>query len=265
MINTFYSLSKTPFNKQISEQDLLTTDAFEELNRRLEYMRQQCGLMLLTGEAGTGKTLAVRAFVQRLNPSIYKVFYIPLSTVTPFDFYNQLNQAFGGPFSPRKSTLFKNLQLTIQDYVENARNTPILILDEAHCLPDKTLNEIPIVLNFNMDSVDPLLMIMIGHPELARRLARPIFRNLYQRILLNFHLPPLSEDETRLYVAHHLKLAGAQTNIFSDSAGLAIYKTSGGMCRFINRLCLAALNHGVLQQKPSLSEEDIYQVAQEIG
>lgn len=264
MINTFYGLSKTPFHKQLSEQDLFTTDAFEELNRRLEYMRQQCGLMLLTGEAGTGKTLAVRAFVQRLNPSIYKLFYIPLSTVSPFDFYHQINQQFDGPFSPRKSTVFKNLQTSIQDYVENARNTPILVLDEAHCLPDKTLNEIPILLNFKMDSVDPLILILIGHPDLARRLARPLFRNLYQRILLNYHLPPLSEEETRLYVSHHLKLAGAQTRIFSDSAGLAIYKTSGGLCRLINRLCLAALNYGLLRQKPSLSEEDIYQVAQAI-
>jgi type II secretory pathway predicted ATPase ExeA len=264
MINTFYGLSKTPFHKQISNQDLLMTDAFEELNRRLEYMRQHCGLMILTGEAGTGKTLAVRAFVQRLNPSIYKLFYIPLSTVSAFDFYHQINLHFGGPFSPRKSTVFKHLQTTIQDYVENARNTPILVLDEAHALPDKTLQEIPILLNFKMDSVDPLLMILIGQPDLARRLARPFFRNLSQRILLNYQLPPLSEEETRRYVSHHLNLAGAQNPIFSDSACRALYKASGGLCRLINRLCLAALNYGVLQQKPSLSEEDIYQVAQEI-
>jgi type II secretory pathway predicted ATPase ExeA len=264
MMTTFYALTDTPFAKDISAEDLLTTDAFTELHRRLEYMRERCGLMLLTGEAGTGKTAAVRAFVQQLNPSIYKVVYVPLSTVTPLDFYTQLNSQFGGRFSTRKSALFKNLQQAVRDYVENAKKTPILVLDEAQCLPDRTLDEIPIILNFKMDSVDPLLMILIGHPDLARRLTRPMFRNLYQRILLNYQLPPLSEDETRDYVTHHLKLVGGKTPIFSDSAYLALYKTSGGLCRLLNRLCLAALHRGAYLQKTTLTEEDIFHVSQEI-
>jgi general secretion pathway protein A len=264
MITTFYALTDTPFAKDISPEQLLTTDAFTELNRRLDYMRERCGLMLLTGEAGTGKTAAVRAFVEQLNPSIYKVVYVPLSTVTPLDFYTQLNTEFGGRPSARKSTLFKNLQHAVRDYVDNSKKTPILVLDEAQSLPDKTLDEIPIILNFRMDSVDPLLMIMIGHPDLARRLARPMFRNLYQRILLNYQIPPLSEDETKLYVIHHLNRVGAKTPIFSESAYLALYKTSAGLCRLINRLCLAALNRGAFLQKSSLSEEDIFEASQEI-
>jgi type II secretory pathway predicted ATPase ExeA len=264
MITTFYSLSDTPFAKDILPEELLTTDAFTELNRRLDYMRQRCGLMLLTGEAGTGKTVAVRAFVQTLNPSIYRVVYVPLSTVTPLDFYTQLNTEFGGRHSVRKSTLFKNLQHAVRDYVNNSKKTPILVLDEAQSLPDRTLDEIPIILNFKMDSVDPLLMIMIGHPDLARRLARPMFRNLHQRILLNYHIPPLSEDDTRRYVIHHLQRVGAKNPIFSDSAYLALYKTSAGLCRLINRLALAALNRGAFLQKPSLTEEDIFEASQEI-
>ena len=264
MMTTFYALTDTPFAKDIPAEDLLATDAFTELNRRLDYMRQRCGLMLLTGEAGTGKTAAVRAFVQQLNPSIYRVVYVPLSTVTPLDFYSQLNTEFGGRFSTHKSSLFKNLQQAVRDYVENAKKTPILVLDEAQCLPDRTLDEIPIILNFKMDSVDPLLMIMIGHPDLACRLARPMFRNLYQRILLNYQLPPLSERETRDYVIHHLQRVRGKTQIFSDNAYLALYKTSGGLCRLINRLCLAALHRGAYLQKTTLTEEDIFQVSQEL-
>ena len=73
----------------------------------------------------------------------------------------------------RKSTLFKNLQKAIRDYVENAKKTPCLVLDEAQYLPHKTLDELPIILNFRMDSLDPLVVIMIGHPHLAARLQRP--------------------------------------------------------------------------------------------
>ena len=121
-----------------------------------------------------------------------------------------------------------------------------------------------LLLNFKMDSIDPLLMIMIGHPDLGRRLQRPMFHNIHQRILLTYKLPPLDDAETKLYVCHHLKLAGAQPSLFTDSAYLALYKTSGGVCRLLNRLCLAALNRGVLQQKATLDEEDIYQASDEL-
>ena len=87
MINTFYGFSETPFGKDIPAHKLLTTAAFAELSRRLDYMRTRLGLMLVLGEAGTGKTAAVRAFVEQLNASVYKLLYVPLSTVTPLDFW----------------------------------------------------------------------------------------------------------------------------------------------------------------------------------
>ena len=87
MIHTFYGFSQTPFGKDIPAQELLSTAAFAELSRRLDYMRTRLGLMLVLGEAGTGKTAAVRAFVEQLNASVYKLFYVPLSTVTPLDFW----------------------------------------------------------------------------------------------------------------------------------------------------------------------------------
>ena len=194
----------------------------------------------------------------------YKLFYVPLSTVTPLDFWTQLNCEFGGRPTSRKSTLFRNLQAAVRDYVENAKKTPVLVLDEAQCLPDKTLDEIPILLNFRMDSVDPLLVVMIGHPDLGRRLARPMFRNLHQRVLLTYKLPPLDPEQSTDYVAHHLRLAGGKAALFTDSAYLALYKTSGGVCRLLNRLCLAALHRGALAQKSILDEEDIYQASDEL-
>lgn len=264
MIASFYGFAKTPFDKDLAPEDLLCTPALEDLSGRLDWMRRRLGLMLLLGEAGTGKTAAVRAFAQRLNPSVYKTFYAPLSTVSPLDFWTMLNRELGGRPAGRKSSLFKNLQAAVRDYVENAKKTPVLVLDEAQCLPDRTLDEIPIVLNFKMDSVDPLLMILIGHPDLGRRLQRPMFRNIHQRVLLTCRLPPLDEDETAQYVRHHLKLAGGKPVIFSDSAYPALYKASGGVCRLLNRLCLAALHRGALVQRNVLTEEDVYRASEEL-
>ena len=264
MIETYYRLSGMPFGKDIAHSDLLETPGFSELNHRLEYMRIRKGLMLITGEPGTGKTAAVRAFVQRLNPTAHKVFYVPLSTVTPLDFYHLLNLEFGGQPSTRKSTLFKNIQRAIRDWTENAKKTPILILDEAQTLPHATLAELPIFLNFKMDSVDPILMILIGHPRFAAQLNSPIFRNINQRVLLRFEMPALNEEQTSAYVNHHLALVGAHSEIFSKAALLAIYKTTGGACRTINNLCCAALTLGAVEQKDTLSEEEIYRASAEI-
>lgn len=264
MIETFYRLSDMPFGKDIRPDDLLITPGRAELDHRLEYMRRRRGLMLLTGEPGTGKTAAVRAFVQRLNPTAHKIFYVPLSTVTPLDFYHLLNLEFGGQPSIRKSTLFKNVQRAIKDWAENAKKTPVIILDEAQALPHKTLVELPILLNFKMDSVDPALMLLIGHPRFAAQLNGPLFRNINQRVLLRYEMPALDEEQTRAYVTHHLTLVGGKPEIFSDAALLAVYKTTAGVCRQINNLCFAALTLGALEQKDTLTEEEIYRASAEL-
>jgi type II secretory pathway predicted ATPase ExeA len=264
LMRTFYRLHGDPFAKGIPPEDLMVTPAFEELAQRLEYMRHCRGLMLLTGEPGSGKTAAVRAFASRLNPAAYKVFYVPLSTVTPLDFYMLLNLELGGEPSRRKSALFRNLQQAVQGYVENAKKVPVVIIDEGQFLPNSTLNELPIVLNFRMDSVDPLLAILIGHPHLEEKLQRPLFRNINQRVLLRFRLPALSERETASYIAHHLSRVGGRPEVFSEAAVEAVHKTSGGICRMVNSLCLAALRLGAQEQAETLTEEHVYQVSNEV-
>jgi type II secretory pathway predicted ATPase ExeA len=264
MIETFYQFSQMPFGKDLSGSELFASASFKELQHRLEYMRRRRGLMLLTGPPGCGKTAAVRAFLQQLNPNTYSIFYFPLSTVTPLDFYVLLNCELGGPPSIHKSRLFLSLQKSIRDLAENARKVPFLILDEAQYLRDRTLDELPILLNFKMDSLDPLVFILIAHPPFLNRLQRPPFRNLDQRILMRYQLPPLSESETSQYISHQLTRVGARPEIFSDSARLAIHKNTQGLCRLINHLCLAALHLGALEQKNALNEEDIYRVTSEI-
>jgi MoxR-like ATPase len=104
----------------------------EELSKRLEHMKQR-GIMLVTGTPGTGKTLHIRAFVEKLNPNLFKPVYTPLSTVNIINFYRQLSALLGGESFYRKSQLFDSIQNSIKNYVVDNKKVPVIILMRHTC------------------------------------------------------------------------------------------------------------------------------------
>ena len=263
MIEAYYQLKKTPFSKDIDPKDIFISQSIVELNTRLEYIKQKRGILLVTGEPGTGKTLTIRTFLNSLNRNLYKYFYIPLSTVNVLDFYRQLCTVLGGELLWEKSQLFASIQDTIKHYVETAKKIPLLIFDEAHYLKNENFYELQIITNFHLDAVDPAIFILLGQPHLRDRLLRPIHQSFNQRITLKFHLNPLSKQDTALYIQHQLKYAGAISPIFEESAMAAIYLASHGIPRIINSIATNCLTIGALEKKDSLTEEEVYRAVRE--
>lgn len=265
MIEAYYNFKKTPFTKNIEPDHMFISQSVAELNRRLEYMKQKRGIILITGEAGSGKTTVIRSFCNNLNQSLYKQFYIPLSTVNVLDFYKQLSASLGGESCFwKKSQLFSSIQNTIKHYVENAKKIPIIIFDEAHYLKNENFYELQIITNFHFDSIDPALFILLAQPHLRDRLIRPIHQSFNQRITLKFHLSPLSKEQTALYIQHQLKVAGATHDIFEKNAIFAIYQASCGIPRIINTIATNCLNIGALEKLDSITQEHVYKAVQEI-
>ena len=263
-MENFYNFKKLPFGKDIAPADLYVSPALKELRSRLDYMKNHRGLMLLTGSPGVGKTAALRSFTASLTPASYLVIYTPLSTVTVTDFYRQLNTALGGAPRWRKNDVFASIQMQIRDQVGQHKKVPIIILDEAHLLSVDNLIELQIIANFQMDSIDPALFILAGQSHLRDKLAVPIFDSLLQRIHLKFLLPPLSQEETGLFLAHHLKIAGSSAQLFAPDAVDAIYQNTAGIHRKVSLLAFKTLTLGALQKKDSLSSEDVFQAFKEI-
>jgi general secretion pathway protein A len=267
MIELFYNFKTSPFKKDISPDHIFISASGRELLKRLEYMKQKRGIMLLTGMPGTGKTLHLRAFVQKLNPSHYSYHYLPLSTVNTMDFYRQLAVSLGGQGCWKKSDLFVTIQKSIQHYVTNNKKIPVVIFDEAHLLKHENFHELQIISNFSMDSIDPALFILTGQPHLQDKLLNQMHQAFNQRITLKFHLTPLSKEETHQYIDHHLQLAGRagkEQDIFNKNAIEAIYKNSAGTPRVINALALKCLTLGALEKKELLTEEDVYAASKEL-
>ena len=264
MIETFYHLKRMPFQKDIDPKDMFVCGPAEELSRRLEHMKLKRGMMLLTGPSGTGKTLHIRAFVEKLNPNLFKPVYTPLATVNIIDFYRQLSVLLGGESFYRKSPLFDSIQNSIRNYVLNNKKVPILIFDEAHLLKIDNFYELQIITNFNMDSSDPALVILIGQPHLRERLLIPVLQSFNQRISLKYHLPALTKEETASYVHHHLALAGLKEPLFNQNALNAIYQNSGGIPRMINALCTKTMTLGAIEKKDALSEDEVFRATHEL-
>jgi type II secretory pathway predicted ATPase ExeA len=264
MIEAYYNFKKKPFSKNIETKNIFQSESIKELNRRLNHMKEIRGIMLLTGLSGVGKTLSLRTFVSELNPNIYKVFYIPLATVHVLDFYKQLSMELAGQTYWKKSQLYAAIQNAIIDYVKNQKKLPIIIFDEIHYFKNENFYELQMITNFEMDSEDPAVFILIGQPHVEDRLRRPVHQSFNQRITLKYNLTPLSNYDTKSYIEHHFGIAGRKAEIFSENAINAIHQNSQGIPRIINSICLKALMIGCLEKKEMITEEEIYRTTSEI-
>lgn len=264
MIEAFFNLKKTPFQKNIDSDSIYLSAAGKELMERLEHMKRQRGMMLITGKPGIGKTTHIRAFIEKLNSNLFTHFYIPLATVHPLDFYRQLAERLGGEMKWQKSQLFSSIQNAIKNYVVNVKKIPLIVLDEIHLLRNENFHELQIITNFNIDSQDPAIVILVGQPHIKERLCSPVHLSFNQRISLKFNLTPLSETETAEYIQHHLELAGCREKIFNENAVNAIYKNSNGTLRTINSLAVKSMMLAASLKKSTITEEEVYLAAREL-
>lgn len=215
-IEVYYRLTGIPFDKSIKSDQIFLSASARELLSRLEYMKQHRGLMLISGEPGTGKTTILRSFVDGLSQLSYQSFYVPLSTVNILDFYRQLNYHLGGQPLHLKSTLFRSIQKAIKDFVTHSKKIPLIVFDEAHLFKNENFFELQIITNFNMDSTDPAIFVLAAQSHLRDRLARSFLNSFNQRIQLKYHLVPLQKEEVESYLSFsHCWLS--KVSLFSTS------------------------------------------------
>jgi type II secretory pathway predicted ATPase ExeA len=140
-----------------------------------------------------------------------------------------------------KSAIYNQIQSALLESREQAGKTILLIIDEAHLLQSGPLEEIRLLTNFKMDSYDPFILILAGQSDLRRVMDFAVMEPFSQRIAMRYHMSGLSPEETKSYVLHHLKLAGAQEPILNDQALSAVPEVSFGIPRKIGAVTEAAL------------------------
>jgi type II secretory pathway predicted ATPase ExeA len=256
----WFGLKRFPFDKNIKVKDALDTEPLKECLARLEYIKRRGGILLLTGDPGVGKTLALRRYVQNLNENLFKTYYTPLSTLSRSDILYHLNRMLG--LQPRlsKSAVYTQIQKSLLDSKEQLGKTVLLIIDEAHLLQTGPLEELRLLTNFKMDSYDPFILVLSGQSDLKRVMEFAVMEPFNQRIAIRYHMPGLTLDESKHYVTHHFKLAGAKEPIIDEKALDVVHEVSFGIPRKIGAVTEQALTYAMFDNKRTVTPEMVLKV-----
>jgi type II secretory pathway predicted ATPase ExeA len=256
----WFGLKRFPFDKNIRVQDAMDTEPLKECLARLEYIKRRGGILLLTGDPGVGKTLALRRFVQNLNENLFKTYYTPLSTLSRSDILYHLNRMLGLHPRMSKSAVYTQIQKNLLDSKEQLGKTVLLAIDEAHLLQTGPLEELRLLTNFKMDSYDPFILVLSGQSDLRRVMEFAVMEPFSQRIAMRYHMPGLNLDQSKHYVTHHLKLAGAKEPIMNEKALEAIHEVSFGIPRKIGAVTEQALTYAMFDHKRTLTADMVLKV-----
>ncbi|MDE2305374.1 MAG: AAA family ATPase [Gammaproteobacteria bacterium] len=244
MYTSHFGLSERPFAITPDPRYLYQSARHAEALAHLLYgITEGGGFVQLTGEVGTGKTTVVRALLARIPPQA-EVAVILNPRVSPAEFLHSICEELGVAVAAGDAGSIKRLVDVLNRRLlaaHAAGRRVILIVDEAQNLSPEVLEQVRLLTNLETPTQKLLQILLIGQPELRDLLERTELRQLAQRVTGRYHLAPLGRDETRHYVNHRLRVAGASADIFSPAALREVHRLSRGIPRVINVCCDRAL------------------------
>ncbi len=243
MYEKFFGLRKPPFNLTPDPAFLFLSPKHREALAGLTYaVLRRKGFVVLTGDAGTGKTTLLSSSLARLSESQVRSSVILNPTLTPSEFLESVLLDFGIPDVPtsKAQRLWKLQELLLETHREG--KIAILVIDEAHKLSLDVLEEIRLLGNFEYAADKLLQILLLGQCELDDLLNTHELRQFKQRVALRLYIDPLTSAEVREYIRFRWAIAGgAETVPFSSDAVAGIVQWSRGIPRLVNSLCDSAL------------------------
>ncbi len=261
----FYGFKERPFNVTSDPSFFFLSKRHQEALSHLVYgVSQRKGIIVITGEIGTGKTTLCRFFLNQLGKSFKTAFIL-----NP-DFSDiQLLEAIIKDFavkakSKNRLSLLWELNKFLLKEAESENNV-VLIVDEAQNLNPRQLEQIRLLSNLETDKYKLIQIVLVGQPELNTKLDLHSLRQLKQRIMVRSHIAPLDKNEVKEYIMHRISVALPQKQIvFSDEAIRLISEFSAGTPRIINAICERALLAGFVAETNILDWDIINKSIQEL-
>ena len=263
----FFGLKEKPFNTTSDPAFFFLSNKHKEALAHLHYgVTQRKGIMLLTGEIGTGKTTLCRFFLSGLKKNVRTAFIL-----NPRFSETQLLESIVVDFGIKSAGKGKfELIRGLNNFLlkESAKgNNVVLIIDEAQNLKPELLEQVRLLSNLETEKEKLLQIILVGQPELNERLGLYGLRQLRQRIMVKYHILPLEGQEIDEYIKHRLKIAGLKKDRidFSQEAIATISAFSSGMPRLINMVCDRALLSAFAKETAKIEQAIVNQCLDELN
>jgi general secretion pathway protein A len=265
MYADFYKLNRNPFEITPDPSFLYSTERHKEALAALYYgVRQRKGFVVLSGEAGTGKTLLIRCLLQLCKGTDIASAYVFNSRLSVLEFLQYAISDLGLSTANSKAEILHDLNRFLLSRYQR-KLTTMMVVDEAHHLSTEILEEIRLLTNLETAEEKLIQIVLVGQSELSDKLDSHELRQLKQRIALRAYLEPLNLENTKGYIRCRLRLAGSPdgANLFPDETVGRVHFFSRGIPRLINVISDNALITAFARQLPSVTPYIIDEVADE--
>ncbi|PIW60967.1 MAG: ATPase [Candidatus Omnitrophica bacterium CG12_big_fil_rev_8_21_14_0_65_50_5] len=265
----FFGFKENPFNITADPEFFFSSKKHTEAFSHLLYgIKERKGIMVVTGEIGTGKTTLCRMLLNKMGENIQSALILNPS-FSALQLLQLIISDFGIDVkSPNKFDLMMALNQFLIQQTNSGRNV-VLIIDECQNLGVSQLEQIRLLSNLETEKQKLLQIILFGQPELMDKLGLKSLRQLNQRIAVRYHVMPLERDEVDQYIRHRLDVARSDYSrppvIFSESAINQIYVNSKGTPRMINIFCDRALLAGFACETFTITEDILHRCVQEVA
>ncbi len=262
----YYRLKLAPFDNSPNPHFFYASEGHREALASVEYtIRMRKGIVLITGDIGSGKTTISTTMQHRLR-EVACTYVVRHGLASSRELLAQLCRTMQLNVPPKADRGLMLDAIESQLMVHHRAGRPVvLIVDEAQSLSLQVLDEIRMLSNLETPSQKLLQIILIGQPELRNIIQSPPMAALRQRIVLSHHLNPLSLEDVALYINHRLAIAAAGSEpeaAFDDRAILAIHQATGGVPRLINTVCDNSLLVGFVRSRKLIDAEIVAAVTE---
>ena len=265
MYTAYWGLREKPFENTPDPKFIYYSQQHEEAMARMLYVvREHKGAALLTGEYGCGKTLMSRILKAELQEeNKYQGVFVLDPRLTGIEFLQEIAyQLSGGAIPQTKIEIFHTLNKLLCANHTSGKHT-VLVIDEAQSIKNLDIfEELRLLLNFQLDNAFLLTIILLGSSELKYMVAS--MPQLVQRMGVRYHINGLNEWETKEYIQHRLKIAGAERQLFAEETYHEIYLCSYGVPRRINTMCDLALLVGYSNNLKMIDKQTILDINEDM-
>lgn len=240
-LQSHFALTRLPFRKAVKHDEMFDSRAQRELLHGLQMWADIRGMALVTGPSGAGKSITVRRFIRSLDESRFHVVTLQHACATFTGFLRSLNRVLELPMRQHTSDLFDQAHRHLTANGPDRGPHTLLVLDDAEAMRSEIFDVLRRLTNYALDTEDRFSILITGTDAVIRTLKDPALESFCTRLGYVHALNPFNLEDTRNYVAHQVRYAGARDELFADGAVRKIFQASNGIPRRINQLGLHAL------------------------